>query len=195
MRKMSYFGIITCATIGLVGCFRSPAPRFFTLTPIAERANSGAMSPQGPRVTVVSLTLPAYLLDPRMCIITDGNEVVRDEFERWAEDLDTNFRRVFVEDLSRELRSSNISLSDSSTQSAGAHALRAEVLSFDTDTAGAARLRVRWSLERDAAQPSFVISEWSETMQGDTPGARAQALSSLIAAFAREIAAQVPGTR
>lgn len=193
MRGMSYFGIVACATIGLVGCFRSPTPRFFTLTPSAERVDSSLISPQGPRVAVVSLILPPYLLDPRMSIIADGNEVVRDEFERWAEDLDANFRRVFVEDLSRELGSSNVSLSDLPPQATGGYALRAEVLSFDTDTAGAARLRVKWSLAADSAQSSFVISEWSEAVQGEATDARVRALSSLVAAFARDVAARVKG--
>jgi len=73
--------------------------------------------------------------------------------------------------------------------------LWAEILSFDTDTAGAARLRVRWSLGVDVTQSTFGISEWSETIQGETPDARVKALSSLVAAFAREVAGRVRADR
>jgi uncharacterized lipoprotein YmbA len=180
-----------CVMLGSTGCFRSPTPRFFTLTPVSNEKESVVPSPQGPRVELVSFTMPPYLLDPRMSLVAGGNEVVRDEFERWAEDLDENFRRVLLENLSRELGSSNVSTIHAVATQPGSHMLRVEILKFDADTDGIARLRVRWSLTTEASPNQFVISEWSEQIQNDSTEARVRALSSLAASLSREIARQV----
>jgi uncharacterized lipoprotein YmbA len=126
-----------------------------------------------------------------MSLVAGGNEVVRDEFERWAEDLDENFRRVLLENLSRELGSSNVSTIHAVATQPGSHMLRVEILKFDADTDGIARLRVRWSLTTEASPNQFVISEWSEQIQNDSTEARVRALSSLAASLSREIARQV----
>lgn len=191
MQGILYRGIVAGAAFAIIGCFRSPTARFFTLSPHIEQSQSSVLSPQGARVALVSLTLPSYVLDPRMSVIAEGNEVLRDEFERWAEDLDENFRRVFLDDLSRQLGSSNVYTSDAVAPQPGALLLRADVLRFDTDTDRMARLRVRWSLSSEGAAPSFVISEWTESFQEESSAARVKAMSALVASLAREVAAKV----
>jgi len=191
MRQRGYVAVLVCVTLGLAGCFRSPTPRFFTLSPMINETASVEPSPQGARVGLVSLTLPTYLLDPRMSVVAGGNEVVRDEFERWAEDLDENFRRVLLENLSRELVSSNVAAIDGISAQPGTHMLRVEVLRFDADTEGVARLRVRWNLSSEASTGVFVISEWSEAVQDPITQMRVKALSGLVSVFAREVASRV----
>jgi uncharacterized lipoprotein YmbA len=126
-----------------------------------------------------------------MSVVAGGNEVVRDEFERWAEDLDENFRRVLLENLSRELASSNVSMIDGIAAQPGTRMLRVEVLRFDADTEGLARLRVRWSLSNEASPGSFFMSEWSEAIQDPTTQTRVKALSALVSVFAREVATRL----
>ena len=194
MRQRGYVAVLMCVTLGLAGCFRSPTPRFFTLSPYLVDGGAVAPSPQGARVALVSLTLPPYLLDPRMSLVAGGNEVVRDEFERWAEDLDDNFRRVLLDNLSRELSSSNVATIEAIVPQPGTHMLRIEVLRFDADTDGVARLRVRWSLSTEASPSSFLISEWSEQIPEDTTEARVKALSALVASLSTTVASQVKTT-
>lgn len=191
MRQRVILGVLLGATLGLTGCFRSPTPRFFTLSPTLNENASVAPSPQGARLGLVSLTLPPYLLDPRMSLVAGSNEVMRDEFERWAEDLDDNFRRVLLDNLSRELASSNVAAIEAIAPQPGTHMLRIEVLRFDADTDGVARLRVRWSLSTEAPPTSFLISEWSEKVEDDTTESRVKALSALVATFARDVVTRV----
>lgn len=190
MRIRGVLGALVCVMFGIAGCFRSPTPRYFTLTPAVSEI-APAFSAHGPRVGLVSLTMPPQLLDPRMSIVLGGNELVRDEFERWAEDLDENFRRVLLENLSRELASSNVSAIDVTTAQSGTRMLRVEVLRFDTDADGIARLRARWNLSTEASPSTFVISEWSEKIESETTESRVKALSALVAALARAVAGQV----
>ena len=194
MRQRGYVAVLMCVTLGLAGCFRSPTPRFFTLSPYVVGGGAVAPSPQGARVALVSLTLPPYLLDPRMSLVAGGNEVVRDEFERWAEDLDDNFRRVLLDNLSRELSSSNVATIEAIVPQPGTHMLRIEVLRFDADTDGVARLRVRWSLSTEASPSSFLISEWLERIEGNSIEARVKALSALVASLSTTVASQVKTT-
>jgi uncharacterized lipoprotein YmbA len=187
MRIKGVLGALLCVLFGLVGCFRSPTPRYFTLIPAVAESAPTTPSTQGPHVGLVSLTMPPYLLDPRMSLVAGDAEIVRDEFERWAEDLDENFRRVLLEDLSRELASSNVSAIDVTAARPGTRMLRVEVLRFDTDTDGIARLRIRWSLSTEVLPNSFNISEWSDKIESETTESRVKALSSLVGAFAHEV--------
>ncbi len=191
MRRLGYGALVICTLATVSGCFRSPTPRFFILAPTTQGSPSSALSAQGPRVALAALTFPAYLLDPRMSVVAEGIEVRRDEFERWAEDLDANFRRVLLDDLSRELASTNVTAADSPFGQAGAQTLRVEVLGFDAAADGVARLRVRWSVATDSLTGAAVISEFSEHVSEETPGARAKALSSLVASLAQVIAGHI----
>jgi uncharacterized lipoprotein YmbA len=145
---------------------------------------------------VASVIFPQYLSDPRIAVRTGLNEISRDEYERWIEDPDVNFREAFLADLSRELKSSNVFSSDVYPQRRGARVVQVEVLQFDVTEEGKAFLKARWSTGVDRSALSTVpltVSEFTGLSERSSSEARVAALSSLVCEFARVVAARVTG--
>lgn len=189
---------VACVVLTLVavGCFRSPSARFYSLVSQERIATAQQLSPSGVELEVAPISFPQYLDDPRMVVRFSGHEVERDEYDRWIEDLDRNFRRVLLSDISRYLKSSNVFSADVYAQRRGSHVVQIEVLQFDASEDGTAVLKARWLLgsSREAlASSTMTISEYEAKAEGSSTEARVTALSSLIDRFSREVAQKVAG--
>ena len=190
--------LLTVLLLTSVGCFRSPPSRFYSLISQQEAESSPVLSAEGIQLEVASVVFPQYLNDPRIAVRTGINEISRDEYERWIEDPDVNFREALLSDLSRELKSSNVFSSDVYPQRRGAQVLQVEVLQFDVTDEGRALLKARWATGADrtaVATVPLTISEFTGSAEGTSSEARVAALSALVRELAREIAARVGGAR
>jgi len=176
------------------GCFRSPSSHFFSLVSEQQAAEAPHLQPDGLHLEVATIIFPQYLDDPRIAVRSGSYEVVRDEYERWVEDLSVNFRRALLGDLARALKSGNVFSSDVYSQRQASQTVQVEVLQFDVTEEGRALLKVRWgtATTRDAlSSASLVVSEFSATAQGDSSEERVAAMSGLISSFAQEVALRV----
>lgn len=176
------------------GCFRSPTSRFYSLISQQEAEANPSLSSDGIHLEVASIIFPQYLDDPRITVRTGVNEVTRDEYERWVEDLTVNFRQALLSDLARELKSSNVFSSDTYSQRRGSQVLQVEVLQFDVSDEGKALLKVRWAVgaTREAlAGASLTLSEFTGTAADSSSEARVLALSALIDKLSRDVAHRV----
>ncbi len=188
--------LVALLMLSSFGCFRSPPSRFYSLISQREAEVAPALSSDGVQLEVASVIFPQYLSDPRIAVRTGMNEISRDEYERWIEDPDVNFREALLADLSRELKSSNVFSSDVYPQRRGARVLQVEVLQFDVTEEGKALLKARWSTGVDRSALSTVpltVSEFTGLSEGSSSEARVAALSSLVCEFARVVAARVTG--
>jgi uncharacterized lipoprotein YmbA len=155
------------------------------------------LSPDGIQLEVASVLFPQYLSDPRIAVRTGRNEISRDEYERWIEDPEVNFRRALLDNLARELKSSNVFSSDLYPQRRGAEVLQVEVLQFDVTNDGTALLKVRWVVGRDRAalaNAPMNVSEFTARAEHADSEARVEALSSLVGEFARKVAERLAHT-
>ena len=194
--KTGQRALLTVLMLTSVGCFRSPPSRFYTLISQQEAESSPALSAEGIQLEVSSVVFPQYLNDPRIAVRTGINEISRDEYERWIEDPDVNFREAPLSDLSRELKSSNVFSSDVYPQRRGAQVLLVEVLQFDVTDEGRALLKARWATGADrtaVATVPLTISEFTGSAEDNSSEARVAALSALVRELARDIAARVGG--
>lgn len=188
--------LVALLMLSAFGCFRSPPSRFYSLISQRDAEVAPALSSDGVHLEVASVIFPQYLSDPRIAVRTGLNEISRDEYERWIEDPDVNFREAFLADLSRELKSSNVFSSDVYPQRRGARVLQVEVLQFDVTEEGKAFLKARWSTGVDRSALSTVpltVSEFTGLSEGSSSEARVAALSSLVREFSRVVAARVTG--
>lgn len=190
---------VACVSLGVVmtGCFRSPSPSFYSLVSQERLATAQQLSPQGVELEVASIIFPQYLDDPRLVTRVGAHSVTRDEYDRWIEDLDLNFRRVFLSDLSRRLKSSNVFSSDVYSQRRGSKVVQVEVLQFDAAKDGSVMLKARWAVASDRQSlPSTTmrISEFQAQAQNDSSEARVTALSDLIDRFSAEVSDNVAST-
>lgn len=188
--------LVAVLLLSSVGCFRSPPSRFYSLISQQEAESKPVLSSEGIQLEVASVVFPQYLNDPRIAVRTGVNEISRDEYERWIEDPDVNFREALLGDLSRELQSSNVFSSDVYPQRRGAQVLQVEVLQFDVTEQGSAFLKARWVTGADRTAITTVpltISEFTATSADSSSEARVETLSALVRDFAREVAGRVRG--
>jgi uncharacterized lipoprotein YmbA len=192
--KLVQRALVAVIIVSSVGCFRSPPSRFYSLLSQQEVESNPPLSSEGMQLEVASVVFPQYLNDPRIAVRTGVNEISRDEYERWIEDPDVNFRQALLDNLSRELKSSNVFSSDVYPQRRGAQVLQVEVLQFDVAEEGAALLKVRWAAGSDRAAlvgAPLTVSEFTARAERSDSEARVEALSSLVRDFARKMAAQL----
>jgi uncharacterized lipoprotein YmbA len=192
--KLVQRALVAVIIVSSVGCFRSPPSRFYSLLSQQEVESNPPLSSEGMQLEVASVVFPQYLNDPRIAVRTGVNEISRDEYERWIEDPDVNFRQALLDNLSRELKSSNVFSSDVYPQRRGAQVLQVEVLQFDVTEEGAALLKVRWAAGSDRAAlvgAPLTVSEFTARAERSDSEARVEALSSLVRDFARKMAAQL----
>ncbi len=152
------------------------------------------LSSEGVALEVSSIIFPRYLDDPRIAVRTGSNEITRDEYERWVEDLTVNFRQALLNDLGRELKSSNVFSTETYSQRRGSQVLQVEVLQFDVTDEGRAILKVRWAVgarREDLASAPLVVSEYVGVVERDTTEARVAALSMLIDKLAFDVSRRV----
>ena len=190
--------LVAVLIVASIGCFRSPPSRFYSLVSQQGRESDPRLSSDGIQLEVASVVFPQYLTDPRIAVRTGINEISRDEYERWIEDPDVNFRQALLENLSRELKSSNVFSSDMYPQRLGSQVLQVEVLQFDVTDEGRAMLRVRWATGSSRAALSstpLTVSEFTALAEHHASEARVAAMSSLIGSFAKEISTRVTVTR
>ena len=182
---------LLCLGLVLVGCFRSPSTHFYSLVSQDRNASAPQLSGEGLDLEVFPIIFPQYLDDPRMVVRSSAHEMVRDEYERWIEALDVNFRRVLLNDLSRHLKSSNVFSSEVYTQRRGAQVVQVEVLQFDVSEAGTAVLKVRWAAaptREGLSSATLSVSEFAAQANGSSSEAQVAALSGLIDTFSLEVA-------
>jgi uncharacterized protein len=83
--------LLGASLIGMAGCASTQPSRFYVLTDLAsvESPPQVTTAGQGPAVGVGPVTLPKYLDRPQIATRAGRHELAYDEFERWAEPLDT----------------------------------------------------------------------------------------------------------
>jgi uncharacterized lipoprotein YmbA len=193
MARLSLVALIF-GVVEMAGCFRSPSPHFYSLVSQERVASAAQLAPDGVSVEVAPLIFPQYLDDPRIVVRSGPHEVLKDEYERWIEDLDLNFRRVLLSDLSRHLKSGNVFSSDLYGQRSAAQVVQVEVLQFDVSDDNKAVLKARWAAARSREAlntATLTVSQFEGQAASGSSEARVSALSELIDAFSHEVAQKV----
>jgi hypothetical protein len=105
--KNRLFHVLGVLTLGVLlavhfGCASSPASRFYLLNPLPGSASEGKPSASEGCVSIGigPIEIPDYLDHPQIATRITPNEIKLAEFERWAEPLKDNFKRVLAQNLS-----------------------------------------------------------------------------------------------
>jgi uncharacterized lipoprotein YmbA len=185
-RRLMLLGLALLC-VHVVGCARTQATRFYTLTPVAM-APEDQHSPAPLSVGVGPVVLPEYLDRPQMVGMVAANELGFSEFSRWAEPLDAMLLRVFRENLAVLLGTEHVAAYPWPSGSAPDAKVAVEVLSFVGRPEGGVVLDVRWVVQvtdRPASAQRTTIEKPSEA--GDY-ASLAAAASRAVADLSREIA-------
>lgn len=138
--------ILACCTLAVIisGCASSTPARFYTLS----TAPVAVVTPQaGYSISVGPVTVPAVVDRPQMVIRSGPNQVIINEFDRWAAPLKDDIGRVVAENLSAMLGTAQVTLFPQSSAGSASYRVAIDILHFDSDLGKAANLDAMWTVK------------------------------------------------
>ena len=136
--------IASIVTACIVAGCASPPSHFYTLSrTVAPVTTTSTLS-----VLVGPVSIPAIVDLPQIVVSTGPNQVMLNEFERWASPLQNNISRVIAEDLVAALGSPDVSLFQQSLNASADYRVAIEVQSFESAPGDATTLNAVWIVRR-----------------------------------------------
>jgi len=177
----------------LAGCVRTSAPvSYYQLSPLdIARRNTPVSVEAGKMVLGIGpVRLPEYLDRPQLVTRMTPNRLHLSDSHRWAEPLGENIPRVVGENLSALLGTDWILLHPWPVFRTADYQVMVQVLHFENESDGAARLVALWSVKgKDGAivLPEKRSSHSAPAASRDQEG-KVAALNAALGSFCREIA-------
>ncbi|OPX92931.1 MAG: hypothetical protein A4E62_01394 [Syntrophorhabdus sp. PtaU1.Bin002] len=175
----------------LVGCATSEPSRFYLLSSLPD---SGEMQ-RSSGVPCVSIgvgpvRLPEYTNRPQIVTRTTQNELLRAQFDLWAEPLSDTFARVLAENLARLVCTKTVALFLSNLSMPLDYRVVMDVMRMDGSLGKEAILEAWWVISSGTEKKVFVSrqSRFVEPVRGQDYEALVQAHSRILASFSLEIA-------
>lgn len=188
--QSSVVAFLACALL-LAGCARTQQASYYQLSPLETAGNGPIVGGAGEMVLGIGpVLLPEYLDRPQFVTRLTANRLQLADSQRWAEPLNENIARVLGENLSALLGVERILLYPWPVSKAADYQLLVEVLHFENESDGAARLVARWSVkgkEGGIVLPERRSSHLVPATSRDQEG-MVGALNEALGIFCREIA-------
>ena len=181
--------MLGCALL-LAGCARTTPVSYYQLSAQEAVRPAPASAEAGKMVLGIGpVRLPEYLDRPQLVTRLTPNRLQLADSHRWAEPLAENISRVMRENLSALLGTDRILLHPWPASRGTDYQLLAEVLHFENESDGAARLVALWSVKgKDGAivlperRSSLLVPAASRDQEGQVG-----ALNAALGSFCREI--------
>ncbi len=166
-----------------LNCGGSKPSRFYSLTPVKQVTGDFKTDPVSHiAIGIRTMKLPEYLLREQIVTRTANDEITMSEFNRWAEPLEENFKRVLIEDLSKDVPTNNVFLFPARDSNVTNYQILLEVTQFEPRDNTVA-LSARWGISKGEAAVFLLDkqSAFTEQLSGD----RSQGFEPIVAAMSR----------
>jgi uncharacterized lipoprotein YmbA len=184
--------VLALMTVGLLaaGCARTSPARFYKLTPVIPPVETGE------RTYVVALgpiTIAPYLIRPQMVTRIGENELKYDHYNRWAEPLKDGIMSAMADNLRAALPAAAVIEYPGSEAFPYRYRVLLQVIRFEAEPGKDAVLRAGWLTVPAAGEDRSGghMFDQRAKLDGDDYAAIARAESELLAALAREVAAEI----
>src|SRR5512137_572111 len=137
MKRLAVIVTLCALTALSTGCASTRQSSFYTLSPAVKSAELAAA---GYSISVGPVTVPAVVDRPQIVVRVGPNQVVIDEFNRWASPLQSDIARVVAENLVSMLGTSDVTLFPQTTASGASYRVVIGVLRFESVPGEAATL-------------------------------------------------------
>ncbi|MGH7995169.1 MAG: PqiC family protein [Opitutaceae bacterium] len=198
--------VVPLLCLGLAACDATllPAPqpdrtRFFVLSGAGAAAAEAMPRAAGVRVGLRAVEVPDYLRDRPIAVRRGANELLLNDYDRWAEPLDAGIQRVIVQQLLAEPNVSDVVTAPFPINSPPDYVVSVRILRCEGDTgagAGSARLSAEYQISTPGPDSKLVAQRFfvapAAPWGGQNYGRLARLLSADVAALARAIASDVP---
>jgi uncharacterized lipoprotein YmbA len=164
-------------------CGGSKPSRFYSLTPVKTMTGDFKNDPVTHiAIGIRTLKLPEYLLREQIVTRSAGDEIIVSEFHRWAEPLEENFKRVLIEDLSKDVPTNNVFLFPARDSSVTNYQILLDVTQFEQKE-NSITLSARWGVTKGEAAVFLMDkqSSYSEQISVD----KDENYKSIVAAMSR----------
>ncbi|WP_174246418.1 membrane integrity-associated transporter subunit PqiC [Burkholderia sp. L27(2015)] len=183
--------VLTLALVG--GCGSSPTASFYTLSPVRPQEHVDTGTPVA--ITIGIVTVPEIVDRPQLVLRVDANQVALAEFDRWADPLKSQIRRVIAADLALQFPGALVSGYSQSVDPASTYLVSIDVQSFESAPGDAASITVLWSVRPPKlGAPMSGRTVVREPTGGAGDEALVAAHSRALAAVSRDIAAALRST-
>jgi hypothetical protein len=190
----SGFIALSVTMMAIFGCGSSTPSRYYTLSPVKNATGNGQkdLSSTTFAVGFRTLKLPEYLLRQQI-IKKKANQVIIAEFDRWAEPLEANFKRVLSEDLANDIPTDNIFLFPTRDSTFVNYQILLEVTEFEYAGNNLVTLSARWGIEKGESVAYLMSkrSSFSEQISTDSFEEIVAAMSRLTGKLSQEIAVEI----
>ena len=190
--KGSLLAGFICALL-LAGCARTAPVSYYQLSALDAARNTAATEAGKMVIGIGPVRLPEYLARPQIVTRQSANRLQLADNHRWAEPLGENIPRVLGENLSAQLGTDRILLYPWPSSRTTDYQLLVEVLHFENESGGAARLVALWSIKgKDGRivlperRSSHLVPATSQDQEG-----LVGALNEALGSFCREIAQEL----
>ncbi len=186
--------VLLGCTLLLTGCARTAPVSYYQLSAQEAARNVPAGAEAGKMVLGIGpVRLPEYLDRPQIVTRLTPNRLQLADSHRWAEPLGENILRVVGENLSALLGTDRILLHPWPTTRTTDYQLLVEVLHFENESDGAARLVAFWSVK--GKDGGIVLPERRSSLlisaRNQDPEGLVGALNETLGSFCREIAQEL----
>ena len=191
MRSLSTFVVYAVISVLLVGCGSSPPVRYFSLS--ADYAQEVDSRRDAPVMSLGPLRFPEYLERSQIVTRGRGNQMIVDDFNRWAEPLDQAIPRALAADVDRRLGNVVVIAFPNSSVSHVDYRVVGTINRFDVDQDRQALFSVQWSVNDSAGEVVIPArrSRFVKTAASASPGDLVEALSDTVAQFSHKIATEL----
>jgi uncharacterized protein len=190
MMKRQPFLVILCVLVAwLAGCGSSRQAQFYTLSPVPAPAAAPLADCS---VSVGPVSVPDVVDRQQIVIRTGPNQVIMDEFNRWASPLRGDIARVVAENLVSMLGTPQITVFPQTSAVGADYRVAVDVLRFDSAPGGAATLDALWTIR--SSKPEETRSgrtSVSEPAQGGGYNALVAAHSRALGKMSTDIATTI----
>lgn len=177
----------------LGACGSSPTASFYTLHPDATLAPITPAGPAKPVYVVVGpVTIPDVVDRPQIVTRAGNNQVVLDEFARWAEPLKGDIARAIAGNLSTLLGSERVSIFSTGLDAAQTWRVRVDIMRFEATRGEAITIEAQWTVAPPGKTVPFAgKSLVRQSIDGPGYDALVSASDQALGAVSREIAAAI----
>lgn len=199
MNELSVKGKLVLSGLFLLfftGCLGAKGPsqptKFYVLNSLYSIEKMEKTVANMPDITigVGPVELPKYINRPHIVTRAVQNEIQIEEFERWAEPIDSNFFRVLADNLSILLQTDNIVSFPAKRSTKVDYQVAVTVTRFDGVVGEKTLLRARWSIYSQNGEKKLISkhSEYNRPVNGEELKDLVSAQSFALAHFSQDIA-------
>lgn len=180
----------------ILSCAVSAPTRFYTLTPMKtsqDLTRVKSLDSSGLTIGVGPVNFPEYLNRSEIMTQVGPNQYDLSEFHKWAEPLESNFRRVLSENLSFLLKTDNLAVLSWDSLARFDYLIKINVLRFQPTYKDTAVLEAQWTISKKGTQQSLLSCQhvYQEPLKGEGYSAAVSALSRATASLSKDIAESI----